>query len=241
MDEQEEQAPMKKASAIAESRLAAAIENISEGFALFDADDRLVLCNGKYMEVHGYTDADVKPGTTLKELIELDIARGTIDQDSNTAQTLRRRTKIYGKTEETFDVALADGRWIQVRDRRTPEGDTVSIHADITDRKRAEQDLIAAQEASDEAENRLTDAVSAISEGFVLYDANDNLVVCNEQMKGMYSTIADLLVPGANCFDLIDAAVERGQYTGTPEEIGKLKEERLKDFCNPSGEPYLTP
>jgi hypothetical protein len=51
MDEQEKQAPMKKASAIAESRLAAAIENISEGFALFAADDRLVLCNGNYMEV----------------------------------------------------------------------------------------------------------------------------------------------------------------------------------------------
>ncbi|MDP6572309.1 MAG: PAS-domain containing protein [Rhodospirillales bacterium] len=231
---------MKDASTLAETRLIDAIEGISEGFALFDADDRLVLCNSKYKELYDYGDADVEPGTSLKELIELDIARGTIDEAAGAAEVLRRRTEIYGKTDETFDVALADGRWVQIRDRRTPDGDTVSIHADITERKRAEKDLIAAQEASDEAETRLTDAVSAISEGFVLYDANDNLVVCNEQMKGMYSTIADLLVPGANFFDLIDVAVERGQYTGTAEEIGKWKEERLKDFRNPSGEPYLT-
>ena len=231
---------MKDASTLAETRLIDAIESISEGFALFDADDRLVRCNSKYKELYGYADADVEPGTPLKELIELDIARGTIDEGTGTAEVLRRRTEIYGKTEETFDVALADGRWIQVRDRRTPDGDTVSIHADITARKRTERDLIAAQEASSEAETRLMDAVSTISEGFVLYDANDNLVICNEQMKDMYSVIADLLVPGANFFDLIDAAVERGQYTGTAEEIDKWKEARLEDFRNPSGKPYLT-
>ena len=116
--------------------------------------------------MYAYADADVKPGTPLKQLIELDIARGTIAADTSTAKLLRRCTETYGETEETFDVALADGRWVQVRDRRTPDGDTVSIHADITERKRAEQDLIAARETSDEAETRLNDAISTISEGF---------------------------------------------------------------------------
>ena len=137
----------KDAAAEAEAHMVDAIENVSEGFALFDRDDRLVLSNSKYRELYGYSDSDVEPGILLAELIQMDFERGTIARDSDGEETLVRRTETYGETDETFDIPLADGRWLQIRDRRTSDGGTVSIHADITERKRAEEDAEAATRA----------------------------------------------------------------------------------------------
>ena len=131
----------------AQSRMMDAIESVSEGFALFDDVDRLVLSNSKYQELYGYSDADAVPGTPLADLIHLDVERGTIAKESDGEETLHRRTESYGETDETFDVPLADGRWVQIRDRRTSEGGTVSIHADVTERKRAEEAAEAATRA----------------------------------------------------------------------------------------------
>jgi len=129
-----------EAAAAAEARMLDAIDHVSEGFALFDADDRIVLCNAKYREIYGYGVADVEPGTTLAQLINRDVEFKSVTGDG-AIQTLRRRTETYGESEETFEIPLADGRWIQIRDRRTSAGGTVSIHADVTELKRAEEAL----------------------------------------------------------------------------------------------------
>ena len=67
------------------------------------------------------------------------------------------------------------------------------------------------------AEKRLNDAVEAIPDGFILYDKNDELVMCNQRFKDIYSESADLFVQGAKFIDIIRQGVERGQY---PEAIG---------------------
>lgn len=67
------------------------------------------------------------------------------------------------------------------------------------------------------AEKILLDAVETIQDGFVLYDKDDKLVMCNQRYKDIYSETADLFIPGAKFSDLIRKGVERGQY---PEAIG---------------------
>ena len=128
-----------EARARAEARLRDAIENVSDGFSTYDANDRLVICNSKFQEIYGYSDADVKPGTRLGRLIELDMERGIVSVDNEGMETARRRNDNLGKSSGTFDLPLTDGRWIQIRDGRTSDGGTVSIHADITERKSAEE------------------------------------------------------------------------------------------------------
>ena len=81
----------------------------------------------------------MKPGTRVGRLIELGIERGIVSVDDEGVETARRRAKNLGKSSETFELPLTDGRWIQIRDGRTSDGGTVSIHADITERKRAEE------------------------------------------------------------------------------------------------------
>ncbi len=151
------------AQAQAEARLMDAIENVSEGFALFDADKRLVLCNSTYRNIYGYDDVDTAPGTTLAKLTQLDVERGILAKELGGEETLRRRAEIYGETQETFDVALADGRWVQIRDRPTSGGGTVSIHSDITERKRSEAVLTMAKEEAEALAEAKSEFVAMVS------------------------------------------------------------------------------
>lgn len=69
------------------------------------------------------------------------------------------------------------------------------------------------------------DALESISEGFVLFDAEGRLLVCNDRYRQAYPNLADLLVPGAGFADILRAAAERGGYEG---DLGRWVEDRLK-------------
>ena len=117
-----------------------AIEAMSEGFSLFDDDNCLVLCNGRYREMYGYSESDACPGVHISKLLRMDVELNTLAQVGG-EEAIRRRLETFGKTEETFDLPLADGRWVQVRDRKTSDGGIVCIHADISRHKKTEEAL----------------------------------------------------------------------------------------------------
>ncbi len=118
-------------------RLRDVVENIPEGFSYYDADDRLVMCNSVYKTFFGYSDEEARPGASYTDLAALDDARGSIDSEDHVQRRAAHRLRASG----AYDLCLSDGRWIQVRDRRTSSGGTVSILTDITERRQAEEAL----------------------------------------------------------------------------------------------------
>jgi two-component system cell cycle sensor histidine kinase PleC len=121
-------------SRTADIRLRDAIETISEAFVLWDADNRLVMCNSKYQELHGLPDAATVPGTPYAELIA-----------AGKKPLVRSRVVTDGRPEDgarTFELQLDDGRWLQINERRTKDGGFVSVGTDITPLKRHEGRLI---------------------------------------------------------------------------------------------------
>jgi PAS domain S-box-containing protein len=129
-----------------EQRLVDAIESISEGFALFDDEDRLVMCNHRYRELYpGNTDLMV-PGTPFAVLAraaaERDLVRGAA---KGADEWLERRLALHRNPPGPYLQAQSDGRWIQVNERRTSDGGTVAVFTDVTELKRAEQALLATQ------------------------------------------------------------------------------------------------
>ena len=120
-----------------EGQLDDAIESISEGFALFDADGRLVVCNSRYKEFYGYADADARPGVHTRDLGLLDLERGTVIHDGESGDYLDRRD-FDRHLPDTFIIHLKDGRILETRDRKTTSGGIVSVQEDVTERKRAE-------------------------------------------------------------------------------------------------------
>ena len=132
----------KRLAAETEARLLDAIENMSEAIVVYDAEDRLVICNSKFKEIYGYSDEDVKAGVKFLDLGRLDIERGTVQvgaagADRYMSLRMAHRRELKG----SVTVQLTDGRWLLVRDRRTAQGGVVSIQADITERKQAEEAL----------------------------------------------------------------------------------------------------
>jgi PAS domain S-box-containing protein len=127
----------------ARQRLVDAIESISEGFALYDAEDRLILCNRPYREVlyPGLADPIV-PGAPFERLIRDAAQRGLIeDAKGRVEQWVAERLARHRQPGEAFVQHRSGDRWMRVSERRTTEGGTVAVFSDITELKRVEKAL----------------------------------------------------------------------------------------------------
>jgi two-component system, cell cycle sensor histidine kinase PleC len=124
-------------SATADQRLRDAIEAISEAFVLWDSSNRLVLCNSKYQ---GLRDQARGPGRSSARRAAL-VAQGEAPVVAHEILGIEGDGAFAGPPR-TYETRLADGRWLQVNERRTRDGGYVSVGTDITALKEHEQQLI---------------------------------------------------------------------------------------------------
>ena len=129
-----EQMRLVERSKTADIRLRDAIETISEAFVLWDAENRLVMCNSKYQQLHGIPDAALAPGTPYADVI----AAGRKPLVRSTVAS----TGVPEDGARSFELQLEDGRWLQINERRTKDGGFVSVGTDITPLKQHEGRLI---------------------------------------------------------------------------------------------------
>lgn len=126
-----------------EQRLIDAIETISEGFTLYDADDRLVLSNSRYRDVlyPGHPDV-VAPGTSFEATIRRAVKLGLIeDAAGREEEWIATRLAAHRNPTVPIIQQRKPDRWIQVSERRTDDGGTVAVYSDISELKRREADL----------------------------------------------------------------------------------------------------
>ena len=131
----------------ARRQLSEAIETISEGFVLFDAEERLVLCNETYRRYYADAAGDevaklVVPGSSYREILraafEHDMFPGiTLDLD----RYLERRREQRARPGAPDEFHLSSGVWLQGDERRTHDGGVVSVYTDITEAKQREAEL----------------------------------------------------------------------------------------------------
>jgi two-component system cell cycle sensor histidine kinase PleC len=132
-------------TAMADLRLRDAVETISEAFVLWDADNRLVLCNSKFRQLYGLPEGAVLPGTPYAEVIR-----------AGRPPLVRIQLKPEGSAEEgarSYEAQIEDGRWLHINERRTKDGGFVSVGTDVTSLKRHEERLL-------ESERRLMASVA---------------------------------------------------------------------------------
>jgi two-component system cell cycle sensor histidine kinase PleC len=128
-----EQKNLVERTVAADLRLRDAIETIPEAFVLWDAENRLVLCNSNFQELHQLPDEAVVPGTSYETIVATGrkpLIRATVAHDSEP------------RGARTFEAQLEDGRWMHISERRTKDGGYVSVGTNITKIKRHEQKLI---------------------------------------------------------------------------------------------------
>ena len=143
----------------AQAQLSEAIEAISEGFALYDAEDRLVVCNSRFKEMYAGLAVEIQAGTQYETVLRAVAGTGIIPAalesgDAWVAERLERHRNPKGAFEQQRD----GGMWLKISERRTADGGIVGVFTDITDLKDRELQLgqlvdrlAEARDAADEA------------------------------------------------------------------------------------------
>lgn len=130
-------------AAAAQLRLLRAIETVSEAFALFNREDRLIMCNERFRSLHlPGEETRIQPGMTYREFLEQIGRNGRVALDGLSLEGWLERRERLRAAGESAEQRMADGSWYRVSENRTPEGDCIVVFSDITAFKQREAQLI---------------------------------------------------------------------------------------------------
>jgi diguanylate cyclase len=121
-----------------DQRLITAVNNMSHGVVMFDAAERLVVCNERYIEMYGLSADIVKPGISLQDMIRHRKQNGSLNRDPDEYRQEIRNTVTAGETASVL-LDCADGRVVAMTSRPLPDGSWVATHEDVTERRQAEK------------------------------------------------------------------------------------------------------
>jgi PAS domain S-box-containing protein len=117
--------------------LDSALQNMPHGLSMFDANQRLIVANKRYAEMYGLAPEQTKPGTPLCEILDARVAAGYCPE--NAEEYVADRLNVAPRVEPGYSVdELKNGRVFSVYWRPMPDGGWISIHEDITERRRLE-------------------------------------------------------------------------------------------------------
>lgn len=124
-------------------RLSDAIESISEGFVLYDGDDRYVLANSRFREMFPELAEILRPGMPYEDVLRIGYERGLYEDSGNNFEAWFQRTLAWHRTagQPPMVRQLPDGRWVQRTEHQTSDGGIVGLRTDITDFKLVEATL----------------------------------------------------------------------------------------------------
>jgi signal transduction histidine kinase/CheY-like chemotaxis protein len=131
--------------------IAAAIATISEGFVLYDSEDRIVLFNEQFRDIYPGIADIIKQGTTFDQVLEAVIERSLVDLGSQSPQDWVAERKARREHSGGFAEYRYGGRYIRISERRIQGGGTVAVYSDITELRRHNIELEQARELSEVA------------------------------------------------------------------------------------------
>ncbi len=140
------------------AQIRTAIDSMAQGLCMFDASERLVVCNSQYFEMYGLTEDDVKQGFTLSEVLTRRVAKGTFSRDPHQYRKELLTEVGRGKTT-THEVKSTGGRILLVMNHPMKGGGWIGTHEDVTERRQAEQQRTTMQQ-QEERRSVIENAIS---------------------------------------------------------------------------------
>jgi diguanylate cyclase (GGDEF)-like protein/PAS domain S-box-containing protein len=198
------------------AQLDAALNNMSQGLCLFDADERVVVFNRHFLEMYRLSPQVVKAGCTLRELLQHRKEVGLLDGDPERYYRQIIEGVRLGRPE-TWIIRTTEGRFIQTMNQPLPGGGWVTTHEDITARRHAEDQIR-------EQKLQLDIALDNMTQGLLMFDAQARLVLCNRRYSEMYNLPPEIVTPGASLLTLLEWRARTGTFTRDPKQyVGELQ------------------
>ena len=206
----------------------AALDAMDASIVLYDAQDRLVLCNRNFRALYPGLSHMLVPGRSFEELLREAAALGMIpvaqgDLEGFVAQRLRQ----HREPGAPILRQMPDGRWRRITEQRLADGSLLAFSVDVSELIEKERALDAARAQAQQERERLEDALEALPDGFALFDADDRLVVCNQRYREIYERSAPAMRVGTRFEDILRYGLARGQYPAAEGQVSAWLEERL--------------
>lgn len=197
----------------ARRNLADAIEAVSEGFALFDPDDVLVMCNSRFCRDFKDLSPLLSPGLPFSDYVR-HIGKSAylaLPEDETPASWAARRIRRHMDRHVMFNVELSGDRWLQVSEHRTSNGGTVVLQTDVTDIMRIERQERA--RLKDKQTRVIRATLDHLNQGVCVFDENAQLVGWNHKISQLLSVPVRRLVIGASFGGLLDRLGDDVQFS----------------------------
>jgi PAS domain S-box-containing protein len=178
------------------------IEGLADGFALYDSDDRLVICNRRYRELYASDSHAPKPGTRFEDMLRNLVTTGRVPsavghEEEWVAQRLAQHRDPHGLFERNIC-----GRWYRFSDRPTSDGGTVTIFTPIDELKQREERLRESQAILQSILDHIPVTVS-------IADRERRVVLINKRVENLYGVkLADAV--GRSVAEVRPSRYERG-------------------------------
>jgi diguanylate cyclase (GGDEF)-like protein/PAS domain S-box-containing protein len=171
-----------------------AVNNMSQGLCMFDANEEVVVFNRRFLEMHKLSPQVVKPGCSLRELIRHRKEVGLLEADPE--EYYRRIVgNIRAGMATTWLVKTVEGRFVQMVNQPMPGGGWVTTHEDVTERRQAEEQIR-------EQKLQLDAALSDISQGLLMFDAESRLILWSRRYLEIYGLSPGDIKPGMTLREL---------------------------------------
>lgn len=194
--------------------LVEALDSIGEGFALFDADDRLVICNETYRRYNPVLSDLLTTGTPFEALARRQSTfLSSVTTRAEAEAWLRERMRYHRNPDKPVFLDVADGRTMKAQEYKTETGGTVLILSDVTELNRARL--------------RLADAMESTGEGFAIFDADDRLIAANSAIHELWPQISDYIRPGVSFRELVERSWDAGLVTDSSMSRADWLEDRI--------------
>ncbi len=190
-------------------------EAMNDGFAIWSAADRLLLCNRRFRELHDGVPIAVEPGIAFNDFLRMTSDRIADTRNMDVKAWIRCWVDRRRAGDAVFELALTDGRWMRVGEWRMADGGTVSIYSDITEVKTRENALL-------ESEERLRVIMDNAGEVIITLNESGQIQTFNRMLPILFEEAPERLV-GSSLDDLL-AWPNLEKRTTRPPRLNMLKE-----------------
>ena len=204
----------------------AALDNVAQGVCVYDADNRVVLFNRRYLDLFNMSADVIQPGISYRQVLEHSATRGNLVPEMVEQWCHGRLALLAAGKPFSAEQELPNGLIMTIDVRPLPDGGWLTVCDDITRRAKLENALRIQTE-------RVEHAVTHMSHGLTMFGADERLIVCNKQYLEIYGLDPNVVKPGITHREVIEHWVSRGNAPGL--SAAELYNRRMSEIRRGAG------